>query len=66
MLAAHALGFGAAWKTGAPAYDDFVKETLGLAPRDAIVGFIYLGTSATMPAGAPSPDPAPFIRNWTG
>src|SRR5215469_491323 len=46
MLAAHALGFGAAWKTGAPAYDTYVKEALGLAPSDAIVGFIYLGTPA--------------------
>src|SRR5579875_3505395 len=44
LVAAHALGYGAAWKTGDCAYDDFVKETLGLAPSDAIVGFLYLGT----------------------
>jgi nitroreductase len=66
MLAAHALGYGAAWKTGAPAYDDFVKETLGLTPGDAIVGFIYLGTPATMPASAPPPDLSAFVRNWNG
>jgi nitroreductase len=66
MLAAHAMGYGAAWKTGAPAYDDFVKESLGLTPGDAIVGFLYLGTPATMPASLPQPELSPFVRNWDG
>jgi nitroreductase len=44
MLAAHAMGYGAMWKTGAPAYDERVKAGLGLAPSDHIVGFIYIGT----------------------
>jgi nitroreductase len=43
FLAAHAEGFGAMWKTGAPAYDPYVKLSLGLGESDAIVGFIYLG-----------------------
>jgi nitroreductase len=66
MIAAHALGYGAAWKTGAPAYDNFVKETLGLTPSDAIVGFLYLGTAATMPAALPQPELSSFVRNWNG
>jgi nitroreductase len=66
MLAAHALGYGAAWKTGAPAYDDFVKETLGLAPSDAIVGFLYLGTPAAMPPKLPQPELSPYVRDWNG
>ena len=52
MLAATALGFGAMWKTGEAAYDDTVKLALGLEPRDAIVGFLYLGT---VPADALPP-----------
>src|SRR5882762_3431616 len=32
LLATHAQGFGAMWKTGASAYDDFVKSALGLEP----------------------------------
>jgi len=52
MLAATALGFGAMWKTGDAAYDDTVKAALGLESRDAIVGFIYLGTA---PADAVPP-----------
>jgi nitroreductase len=66
MVAAHALGYGAAWKTGAPAYDNFVKEALGLTPSDAIVGFLYLGMPATMPAALPRPELSPFVRNWNG
>jgi nitroreductase len=46
FLAAHALGYGAMWKTGAVAYDRNAKESLGLAAEDHIVGLLYLGTIA--------------------
>lgn len=49
ILAAHALGYGTMWKTGAPAEDDTVKAALGLEPADEIVGFVYLGTPDAMP-----------------
>ena len=66
QLAAHALGFGALWRTGAPAYDSYVKETLGLKHSDSIVGFMYLGTSAAAPPPLPEPDLAQFVRDWNG
>lgn len=44
LLAAHALGLGATWKTGAAAYDPTVKALCGLAPEDHIVAIVYLGT----------------------
>jgi nitroreductase len=66
MVAAHALGFGAAWKTGAPAYDNYVKEALGLAASDAIVGFLYLGTPAAPPMTLPPVELSSFVRSWTG
>ena len=47
LLAAHALGYGAMWKTGAAAYDASVKAMLGLAREDHIVAFVYLGTVLT-------------------
>jgi len=47
QLAAAALGLGAVWKTGAPAYDPTIKAWLGLAPQDHIVGFVYIGRAAT-------------------
>lgn len=46
FLAAHALGYGAMWKTGPAAYDPKIKAALGLAPEDQIVAFLYLGTTA--------------------
>jgi nitroreductase len=44
LLAAHALGYGAMWRTGDPCEDEYVKKSLGLAKDDAIVGFLYVGT----------------------
>ena len=44
FLAAHDLGYGVMWKTGAAAYDPGVKATLGLDPNDHIVGIMHLGT----------------------
>jgi nitroreductase len=44
FLAAHDLGYGVMWKTGAAAYDSAVKATVGLAPDDHIVAIMHLGT----------------------
>jgi nitroreductase len=68
LVAAHALGFGGFWRTGASAYDDNVKRALGLRAADAIVGFLYLGTpSATLaPRDAASSDVASCVTHWTG
>jgi nitroreductase len=43
LLAAPALGLGAFWRTGEPAYDPGVKEFFGLRPEDQLVSFIYVG-----------------------
>jgi len=67
LLAATALGYGSMWRTGDPAYDPMVKEALGLASDDAIVGFVYLGTP--YPDGRPPGDRPPvdlddLVTNW--
>jgi nitroreductase len=66
MLAARAQGFGAMWKTGAPAYDATVKQALGLDPDNEIVGFLYVGTQV----GGGSPATRPVVRDlvsvWQG
>lgn len=46
LLALHALGFAAAWKTGEAAYDPEVKKALGFAAEDHLVGFVYTGGGA--------------------
>jgi nitroreductase len=63
LLAATALGYGSIWRTGDAAVSAVVRDALGLAPADAIVGFVYLGT---VPAGCELParriDPGAFIE----
>ena len=66
MLAALALGFNSMWKTGAPAYDAQVKAALGLQEKDAIVGFMYLGTDVSKPGTPARPAVNDLVRHWEG
>jgi nitroreductase len=66
MLAAPALGYGAVWKTGAPAYDPSVKTALGLAADDDIIGFLYIGTRVGGPSPIPRPVAKDFVTTWGG
>jgi nitroreductase len=43
FLAAHDLGYGVMWKTGAAAYAAEVKATVGLRPDDHIIAIMHLG-----------------------
>ncbi|MGH8714538.1 MAG: nitroreductase family protein [Casimicrobiaceae bacterium] len=66
LVAAHALGFGGFWRTGNAAYDDAVKQALGLRAGDAIVGFLYLGTPSVPAGPIPPSDHAAHLTRWTG
>lgn len=43
LLAAHAEGLGAVWRTGDNARDPLVKEFFGFAPGQHLIGFLYIG-----------------------
>jgi nitroreductase len=43
LLAAHALGLAAQWRSGAAVTDPAVKTWLGLAPDQPLIGLIYVG-----------------------
>jgi len=43
LLAAHALGLAAMWRTGPAAYDPQIKRFLGFDPDQHIIGFFYIG-----------------------
>ncbi|MFT9847196.1 nitroreductase family protein [Aneurinibacillus sp. REN35] len=43
LLAAHALGYGAIWRTGGACYHPVMKQTFKLGEKDGMVGFIYIG-----------------------
>ena len=54
LLAAHAKGFGAIWRTGEMAHHPQVKSHLGLDASERIVAIIYLGRPAMQaPAARP-------------
>ncbi len=65
VLAAHAQGLGAMWRTGSPAYDRQVMQGLGLCENETLVGYIYLGTPSrqrTTPALAIED----YVGRWDG
>jgi nitroreductase len=43
LLAAHAMGLGAKWRTGEWARDPLVKNFLGFEADQELIGFIYIG-----------------------
>jgi nitroreductase len=42
--AAHALGFGANWVTGWPAYDRSSLDVLGVKANERVAGVVHIGT----------------------
>lgn len=64
LLALQAEGFGAIWRTGDAAYDAGVKQALGLAPGDHVVGFLYVGTPASEPPVVTRPSAADHLTEW--
>lgn len=64
LLAAHAQGLGAIWRTGPAARDTRVHRGLGLGRDETIAGFLYLGTPA-VPVPVPESVPvADYFRTW--
>lgn len=64
LIAAHAQGVGAVWRTGDLAFDAHVHEGLGLAENEELLGFLYVGTPMTEPRTAPVLATADFVSAW--
>ena len=63
LQAAQALGFGATWLTGWPAYDPEVLRLLGVGADERVVGFIHIGTPAMDAPERDRPDPQALLRD---
>lgn len=61
LLAAHAMGLGAKWRTGEWARDPMVKEFLGFEVDQHVIGFIYIG----YPEFTAEPAPRPSFEDRT-
>ena len=65
LQAAQALGYGAQWLTGWPAYDATILQLLGLGDDERIAGFIHIGTPKLEAPERDRPDPETLLSDWT-
>ena len=66
MVAAHAQGLGAMWRTGGMAYHRRVHAGLGLAGNERVVGFLYLGAIEGRSRLLPDLAVEDFFERWSG
>jgi nitroreductase len=64
LLAAHAQGVGAVWRTGDMAYNRQVAAGLGLSADEQIVAYLYLGTPERELRAVPRLQVSDFVRAW--
>lgn len=65
LQAAQALGFGAVWLTGWPAYDPQVAGWFGLGADERVAGFVHIGTPKLDAPERERPDPLALLSAWT-
>jgi len=63
LLAAHARGLGAMWRTGTMADEPELLDALGVVAPQAVVAFIYLGLPAVDPPVRPR-KPVTDVTRW--
>ena len=66
LVAAHAMGLGAVWRTGALAYHPVIKQGLGLAEHEHIIAFLYVGHPAGERKQVPQLNSDEFFQPWPG
>lgn len=66
LLAAHAQGIGAVWRTGDMAYNAHVAKGLGLAAHEQVIAYLYLGTPERELRRVPDVSVEAFVSAWEG
>jgi len=61
MTAAHAIGVGAIWRSGSPMFTDVMRDGLGFAENEQLIGFLYLGKPKAVKE-LPNLNPERFVR----
>ena len=59
-------GYGAIWVSGPNAFDPKVRDALGFAADEHLLGFVHVGTAESHAKGRERPDPSGFVRAWHG
>ncbi|NNM51164.1 MAG: nitroreductase [Pseudomonadales bacterium] len=65
MLALHAQGFAAIWRTGVMAEDAGVRAALCLKAGERIAGILYVGTADQGERRAVMLDPTVYMTEWS-
>lgn len=65
LLAAHALGLAAIWRSGWIAFEPEVREHFGISPRGTMLGFVYVGYAAMQPPFRQR-RPVDAVTEWRG
>lgn len=65
LLAAHAQGIGAVWRTGEMAHNRQIAAALGLGADEQIVAYLYLGTAERALREAPKLAVSDFVQSWS-
>lgn len=66
LIAAEALGLGAIWRTGWPAFHADVNHLLGLSEQEKIVGYVYLGQRPSQRRPIEPLNQDDFVVRWEG
>lgn len=64
LVAAHAMGLGAVWRTGDLAYDPIVRRGLGLVEDEQIAAFLYIGSPAGERKSVPELAIDDYFQPW--
>jgi nitroreductase len=64
LQAAQALGFGAQWLTGWPAYDPVMLQHFSIQTNEKILGFIHIGTASETAPERVRPEVAQLVTDW--
>ena len=64
LVAAHAQGLGAMWRTGSMAYHATVLAGLGLSSHEKLLGYLYLGDIEGRTRAAPELNSKDYFKTW--
>jgi nitroreductase len=64
LNAIHMLGFGGFWATGPDSYEPQMHRALGLAERDRLLGFLFVGTPPDGVRAVERPSSDRYVTEW--
>jgi nitroreductase len=64
LNAIHALGYGGFWATGPDSYDAQLRDALGFAPNERLLGFLFVGMPKHPGQEPVRPARSDHVREW--